>query len=107
MKSFAPTIIALTMYATNAFGQEAAPENKSVELFQNCAEIAVGKTAEAQAQIDPQTQTGGSSLYIDESVVDQNGTRLESDGEGNVVASGPGAETALREYNVCIKAFTI
>ena len=96
MKKLAPALIFLAVTSCDKPDEAVVGSTMDpIELFQACAEEALNKTPEAQAT------NYGSALFMDETSVDQNGTRLELDGKGGVIASGPGKEAALRQYNAC------
>lgn len=83
---------------TQAFAQQGAPVEPVIEpgeIFDVCAAEALDRTPEARPQ------NNMSAFSMGEDFADQNGTRLQLDGKGGVTASGPGAETAMREFIQC------
>ncbi len=90
-------LIGITITAaaiTQAFADKSTPVEPG-EVFDECASYALDKTPEARGQDNM------SAIAIGEDFVEQNGTRLQIDGKGGVTASGPGAETALRQFDEC------
>ena len=98
MTKLAPALLALTLSATRVFAQDYGPVELAIEpgeAFDVCATHALDNTPEAKP-------TGNmSSMSIGEDFVEQNGTRLQLDGKGGVTATGPGKETAMREFIQC------
>lgn len=92
------TLLGITVAATQVFAQESAdvePVIEPGEIFDACAAQALDNTPEAQPQ-------GNMSAFsMGEDFVEQNGTRLQLDGKGGVTASGPGKDTAMREFIGC------
>lgn len=103
MKKLAPAMIFLAVTGCNKAEDAivSAPKD-SVELFQACADYALSKTPEAAATISNDTLYAGSALSIDETSVHLNDTSLQQDEKGKVTASGPGAKTALSQYEACV-----
>lgn len=98
MTKFAPALIALTLSATQVFAQDSTgvePVIEPGEIFDVCAEEALRNTPEVQ-----RSGKNSSPSYGDD-YVEQDGTRLQLDGQGGVTASGPGAETAIRQFIDC------
>ena len=79
--------------------QPAAAQNVKLRVFDACAETALSETPEAAGD------EFGSSLSIGPAFANMNGTSLEvTENRKQVIAKGPGAETAMDNFMVCAKA---